>query len=47
MKERRFPGWLIPLLGSAVLTQAALNLSRPLVTYRVIGWVATRSPSAW
>lgn len=37
MKERRFPGWLIPLLGSAVLTQAALNLSRPLVTYRVIG----------
>lgn len=37
MKERRFPGWLIPLLRSAVLTQAALNLSRPLVTYRVIG----------
>ena len=37
MRERRFPGWLVPLLGSAVLTQAALNISRPLVTYRVIG----------
>jgi MFS family permease len=31
------PRWMLPLLGCAVLTQAALNLSRPLVTYRVIG----------
>ena len=37
MKQRRFPPWLIPLLACAVLSQAALNLSRPLVTYRVIG----------
>ncbi len=37
MKQARFPPWLVPLLACAVLTQAALNLSRPSVTYRVIG----------
>lgn len=35
--QARFPPWLVPLLACAVLTQAALNLSRPSVTYRVIG----------
>jgi MFS family permease len=33
----RLPRWLVPLLLCGTLTQAALNLSRPLVTYRVIG----------
>jgi MFS family permease len=33
----RFPRWLLPLLVVSVLAQTALNLSRPLVTYRVIG----------
>jgi MFS family permease len=37
VKQRRYPPWLLPLLACAVLSQAALNLSRPLVTYRVIG----------
>lgn len=37
VRRRRFPPWLLPLLACAVLSQAALNLSRPLVTYRVIG----------
>ncbi|WP_209307450.1 MFS transporter [Geodermatophilus sp. DF01_2] len=37
MNKARLPRWLVPLLVCAMLTQAALNLARPLVTYRVIG----------
>ncbi|WP_218120533.1 MFS transporter [Geodermatophilus sp. DSM 45219] len=37
MSRSRFPRWLPPLLVVTVLAQTALNLSRPLVTYRVIG----------
>jgi len=33
----RLPRWLAPLLVCAMLTQAALHLARPVVTYRVIG----------
>jgi len=33
----RLPRWLLPLLVCAVFVQTALNLARPLVTYRVIG----------
>ncbi|WNV74176.1 MFS transporter [Geodermatophilus sp. DSM 44513] len=37
VREGRSPRWLLPLLAVGVLAQTALHLSRPLVTYRVIG----------